>query len=282
MGNGNKGTGKATLLVLCLSLAVILVAGFINEAEAQPLKEVASVRAAVEGADVRDIGGVSGMEESLSLLSLLGQQATQPGTPMRLVLKWQGEYSEGDDLRAAGPLTAVELAENLGLNIPTGVEEHGHLVYRATSSLTENTSISLFWSELGEGHSYVIATLETADLTKAGDWQNKAIQVGKLMLKSGIDAEWNASLQGTAKEQGEPKEALIVTEKNFANRVAGLAEAECYKDETTYSRSYKVPGLERFVVSGNHNLAMQAAVHRDGINNENRITIGFPLITIEY
>ncbi|OBZ09565.1 hypothetical protein A8L34_19970 [Bacillus sp. FJAT-27264] len=282
MGNGNKGAGKATLLVMCLSLAVILVAGFINEAEAQPFKEVASVRVTVRDADARDIGGVSGMEESLSLLSLLGQQATQPGTPMRLVLKWQGEYSEGDDVRPAAPLTAAELAEDLGLNIPTAVEEHGHLIYRATSSLTEDTSISLFWSELGEGHSYVIATLESADLANSGDWQDQAIQMGRLMLKSGIDAKWNASLQGTANEQAQPKEALLMAEKNFATQIPGLAEAESYEDEATYSRSYTVPGLERFVVSGSHNLGMQAAVHRDGINNENRITIGFPLITIEY
>ncbi|MFF2912794.1 YwmB family TATA-box binding protein [Paenibacillus sp. NPDC057934] len=282
MGNGYKGTGKATLLVLCLSLALILVVGFLNEAEAQSLKEVASVGVAVEGADTRDIGGVSGMKESLSLLALLGQRATQPGTPMRLVLKWQGEYSGKDVVRASGPLNAVELAENLGLNIPTAVQEHGHLTYRSTSHLTEDTSISFFWSELGEGHSYVIATLETADLAKSEDWQDQAIQLGRLMLKSEIDAEWNASLQGTAKEQGQPKEALLVTEKNFAAQVPGLAEAESYEDEATYNRSYTVPGLERFVVSGSHKLGMQAAVHRDDINNENRITIGLPLITIEY
>ncbi|MFC3747944.1 YwmB family TATA-box binding protein [Paenibacillus sp. GCM10012306] len=282
MKNGNKGAGKATLLVLCLSLAVILVAGFINEAEAESIKEVATAHTVATGADVTNSDGVSGLQDSLSLLESVGQRATQPGTPLRLVLKWQGEYSGRDAVSPAGPVSAAELAKGLGLGTPTAVQEHGHLTYRATSSLTENALISLFWSELGEGHSYVIATLETADLTKAGDWQSQALQMGKLMLDNGIDAEWNASLQGTAKEQGQPKEALLVTEKNLAAQVPGLAEAESYEDDATYSRSYTVPGLERFVVSGNHKLAMQAAVHRDDINNENRITIGFPLITIEY
>ncbi|MNP78674.1 hypothetical protein D3C76_1763460 [compost metagenome] len=57
---------------------------------------------------------------------------------------------------------------------------------------------------------------------------------------------------------------------------------ESYEDNTTYSRSYSVPGLERTVRSGRHALALQLAVHTNGNNNANRVTIGLPLITIEY
>nr|WP_246354658.1 YwmB family TATA-box binding protein [Paenibacillus phytohabitans] len=102
------------------------------------------------------------------------------------------------------------------------------------------------------------------------------------MLQAGIVAEWNVSLQAPAKEQSGPQAALLATEQNLAAQLPGIHAEENYADETTSSRSYNVPGLQRTVSSGGHELSLQLAVHRDGNEDRNRVTLGLPLITIEY
>lgn len=57
---------------------------------------------------------------------------------------------------------------------------------------------------------------------------------------------------------------------------------ESYEDVSTVSRSYAIPGIKRFVNSGDHKIALQVAVHKNDNDNSNRVTIGLPVITIEY
>ncbi|MNC45556.1 hypothetical protein D3C75_945270 [compost metagenome] len=140
----------------------------------------------------------------------------------------------------------------------------------------------MFWSQLEQGGSYVIVTLETSDLLKATAFGADAEQAGELLLAAGISPEWNASLQGEASLQGLPQEALSQIEGTIAGQFTGLKAEEDYADDTTGSRSYSVPGLARTVSSGDHLIALQAAVHKNGNDGRNRVTIGMPLITIEY
>lgn len=263
--------GKLMLLLLILSVVVIVLAGFRSGVD----------RLAANAPAVADTSSstMAGLPESLALLSSAGQEVTAEGSPLRLVLKWQGEYS-GDSTDSAE--TAGLLAEQLGLGEVEASEEEGHVTYRAAGSQDDYSQLSMFWSELGEGSSYVIVTVETRDLLKAEGFENAAEEAGRLLFAAGITPEWNASLQGTASLQGAPGEALAGIEGVIAERLTGLQAVESYEDDTTYSSSYKVPGLERFVNSGDHRVALQTAVHKNGNDNSNRVTIGLPLITIEY
>ncbi|GGF61303.1 hypothetical protein GCM10010912_03150 [Paenibacillus albidus] len=277
MGLGNrgigkgKGKGKLTLLIFCMSVAVLLLAGFRSGAD-QP---TAGVPAATDTASL----GVAELQKSLALLSSAGQEVTAAGSPLRLVLKWQGEYSgDSDSFKNASDM----LAEQLGLGKIEAREEDGHATYRASGSQDAYSKISMFWSQLGSDSSYVIVTVETRDLLKADTFQAAAEEAGTLMFSAGITPEWNASLQGTAKAQSGPDTALFSIEQSIQEQLPGMNPAESYEDDTTYSRSYSVPDLERVVSSGNHLIALQLAVHKDGNNNTNRVTLGLPLITIEY
>ncbi|WP_310830187.1 YwmB family TATA-box binding protein [Paenibacillus pedocola] len=274
MGLGNrgqgKGKGKVILLVLCMCMLVLLLAGFRRGADQG--SAAASAAAPVSS-------GPAALPQSLELLASVGQEVTAAGSPLRLVLKWQGAYSGNavDAVREADLLAA-----QLGLGKAESSEEDGHATYRASGAPDLNSKISMFWSELGPDSSYVIVTIETRDLLKATNIQAVAQEAGTLMQAAGIAPEWNASLQGVTSLQNSPREALAGTEGTIAGRLSGLKAVEDYEDDTTCSRSYSVPGLSRFVNSGDHKVALQAAVHKNGNDNSNRVTIGLPLITIEY
>lgn len=271
MGFWNRGRSKGTLLLLSVCTALTLAVGFYSGVAKVP--SIASA-AGSEGLDVSN-----SIKESLPLLTSLGQTATTPDSPLRLVLKWQGEVNINTDSIAE---TAKQLAAELEIGEATRTEEEGHVTYRATADLNGYTHISMFWSELGNNRSYVIVTLETLDLLKAAGFQTASEEAGVIMQKVGIAAEWNASLQGVAQEQESPREALVRTEQSMAGKLVGMKAVEGYEDETTNSRSYMVPGLERYVSSMDHSIAAQVAIHKDGNQHNNRVTIGFPLITIEY
>lgn len=266
--NGIKKGAKGKLL-LCMFIAMSILVGF---------RYVAGISTTVAAANA-SLAVDAGLKESLPLLSALGQNVTVSGTPLRLVMKWQGEYIQAttDTLDAAGKLSA-----ELGLGQVSHTEEDGHMTYRAVAAPNSSYRTSMFWSELGNGSSYVIVTLESADLLKATGLQTAAEEAGVTMHKAGITAEWNVSLQGIAKAQGTPQTALNHSEESMVGQLSGVMAVESYEDETTYSRSYTVPGLERHVSSGDHAIALQVAIHKNGNDERNRITLGFPLITIEY
>lgn len=271
LGNRSLGKGKLTLLILCVSAAVFLLAGFRSGADGPTAGATATADTASSGVD--------DLQKSLALLTSAGQEVVASGSPLRLVLKWQGEYSgSSDGFERASDI----LAEQLGLGKIEVREEDGHATYRASGAQDDYSKVSMFWSELEGGRSYVIVTFETADLLQTPELPAAAEAAGQKMLQAGIKAEWNASLQGAAKEQGGAETALFSIEQLIQEQLPGMNPAESYEDDTTYSRSYSVPGLERTVRSGSHALALQLAVHTNGNNNTNRVTIGFPLITIEY
>lgn len=257
-GAGRKSGIKGTLLVLILCCTALLLAGFRGEGE----KESQIVQ----------------LKKSLPLLTSLGKSVTVPGSPLRLVLKWQGEY-DGDGPEAG--VTATNLSDDLGLGETSREDGGEHLTYRSAADRA-GFQTTMFWSELGDGRSYVIVTLETPDLLNAPDLQAEAEEAGAKLRKIGITAEWNTSLQGAAKEQEDPKKALQLTEQNMSAQLPELKVLESYEDETTASHSYSTSALLHSVISGNHKVALQTAIHQDAKEGSSRVTIGFPLITIEY
>ncbi len=313
MGNRgtSRGAGKGAILLIGLVIAAVLMAGFrspeaagssvhlssaavdghagsgsavhpvfrqagfsnLLQAQVRPSSAAAHGASSPAGADDKGLAG------SLSMLTTLGRAATLPDSPLQLVLKWQGETS-GASGASAGD-AAERLAGKLGLGKVSTSDEDGHMTSRAAAVLA-GAKVSLFWSELGGGRSYVIVTFETADLRQTPELPAAAASAGQKLLQAGIAAEWNASLQGAAKEQGGAENALFSIEQSIQEQLPGMNPEESYEDDTTYSSSYSVPGLERTVRSGSHALALQLAVHTNGNTNTNRVTIGLPLITIEY
>lgn len=271
MRSRGQGIAKMVLLILCLSVVGLMLAGFRNGAD--PVTIVGSTVTNNASSNLK------GLQQSLDLLSSTGSEVMTPNSPLRLVLKWQGEFNRNV---TDSVMDAVKLAELLGLENTEASEEDGHALSRASGIVDPYTKVSLFWSELDPDTSYVIVTVETVDVQKATTFQTTAEKAGTIMQAAGISAEWNASLQGEASMQGSPNEALVHIEKTIASRLIGITAVENYKDDATYSSSYSVPGLERYVNSGEHKLALQAAVHKNSNDNSNRVTIGLPMITIEY
>ncbi|CAM4510476.1 YwmB family TATA-box binding protein [Paenibacillus xylanexedens] len=198
----------------------------------------------------------------------------------RLVIKWQGEG------KGNAQAQALLLASHLGLEPPMQVRQTGHNVYRSELVVgTANGGVGMLVNvvETGDNGYYAIVQL-------SGDTQTdrKALitlheEVEQLLVDSGMKATWNMSVQGTVvtATEHDASQQLELIEEQLSTKV-DIASVERYTDAGTASVSYKAAELPLSIKSGSHMLNMQLAVHQVGDELDNRITVGFPVITIEY
>ncbi|KYG95037.1 YwmB family TATA-box binding protein [Paenibacillus jamilae] len=215
-------------------------------------------------------------EAETALRSLLIISDQTPGTLDKLVVKWQGDWISNHEEPAD---VAAQIADQLNIPTVTKLVENGHTVYRSVRD-SEDLRIRLNVMERQTGQWYIVVQLESND---AG--RERLIQLYKLcaeQLKSmGIQAQWNTAIQRLLHTKESKDQLLKLTEASLAGDISMQAK-ERYTDATTVAISYEAPELPLMIQSGEHQVQMQMAVHEDREQQDTRITLGFPLITIEY
>ncbi|WP_340014438.1 YwmB family TATA-box binding protein [Paenibacillus sp. FSL K6-1318] len=198
----------------------------------------------------------------------------------RLIIKWQGE-GRGD-----AQAQAALLAGHLGLEQPVQVRQTGHDVYRSEVVVDmANGGVGLLVNvvDTGDNGYYAIVQLSGDAHTDRNTLITLHEEVDQLLVDSGMKASWNMSVQGTAANaiKWDASQQLALIEKDLSKKV-DLASVERYTDVASASVSYEAAELPLSIKSGSHMLNMQLAVHQVGDEIDNRITVGFPVITIEY
>ncbi|MCW3795648.1 YwmB family TATA-box binding protein [Paenibacillus sp. LS1] len=198
----------------------------------------------------------------------------------RMVIKWQGE-GKGD-----AQAQAVLLAGHLGLEQPVRVRQAGHDVYRSEVVVDmANGGVGLLVNvvDTGDNGYYAIVQISGDAHTDRNTLMTLHEQVDQLLVDSGMKASWNMSVQGMAANATgfDASQQLALIEKDLSKNV-DLASVELYIDVASASVSYEASDLPLSIKSGSHMLNMQLAVHQVGEQGNNRITVGFPVITIEY
>lgn len=94
-------------------------------------------------------------------------------------------------------------------------------------------------------------------------------------------ARWNIGIQGMVRDSlqansGKEEVILSVQNKLQAQRI------DRYEDAGSLSVSLSSPLLNEYIISGQHKIHAQAAVHQVTESGKWRLTLGFPAITMEY
>lgn len=195
----------------------------------------------------------------------------------RLVIKWQGE-GRGDAKEQA-----ELLAHQLGLQQPERGVQTGHDVYRSEMVAdAQHAGILVNVVVTGEKEYYTIVQLTGNEHTDQRLLTTLHEQVSQLLNDSGMKAAWNFAVQGTgATEESGASSQLQQIEEQLSGDM-NMQAIERYTDNSTASVSYEASDLPIAIKSGKHHLNMQLAVHQDDEKGTNRVTVGFPVITIEY
>ncbi|MGG4341160.1 YwmB family TATA-box binding protein [Paenibacillus lautus] len=274
------------VMMLLLCGAAGMMAGFAgitesNRNESAPHAREASTSVS-GGTGEKDIDGTTGVrlaaeESDLTLLTVLGQEHMEPSA--KLTVKIQGEMINSipkDQAKKA----AEQLARTMGLSGITTSQLQGNEVFQAEGVLS-GVSVQLDWALTKEEHSYIRAMLVGEAAGQTREMMALQQQIQEMMKQAGVPNTWNASIQGYATETASVDATMAQVEEAVAQKLP-LRSVEDYADDKTQSRSYEVPSLGAFVMSGDTSIHMQIAVHEDSMKKSSRITIGFPVITIEY
>ncbi|MBM6995883.1 YwmB family TATA-box binding protein [Paenibacillus sp. DXFW5] len=234
-------------------------------------------------------GPLEAAEFQLAALYSMGQAVTS--NPFQLTLKWQGEWSS---LLSPEEAAGV-LASRLGLPSPKAGSVQGRAVYEAKGHI-EGFPAELELTNLAEGTHYAMLRLEAVGGKEAALERLQEAQriAGESLADEGVQTDWNAAVQGVAwpavaangeTNSGEAK--LTVTFDKLEAKInqipkLKLKQAEEFADEQTASRTYVVDAFPIAVQSGGHRVALQLAVHRNSGIGMDEITIGTPLLTVEY
>ncbi|EOS58685.1 YwmB family TATA-box binding protein [Paenibacillus barengoltzii] len=228
-------------------------------------------------------------EQQLDALVAIGEAVTS--NPFRITVKWQGDW----DALLSSEEAAGVLATRLGLSSPESGMVQGRTVYQSQGQI-EGIHAELDLVTLEEGKHYAMLRLEAAGEDPAL-W--KQLQEAQRMAREsladeGVDPRWNAAIQGMAwpasvKEEGEGSgdSVLAATLDRLESQIERsaklkLKQVEAFGDEGTASRTYWVDSLPITILSGEHHVALQMAVHRNSGTGMDEITIGTPLLTVEY
>lgn len=237
-------------------------------------------------------GPIEAAELQLESLYSMAQAVTPD--PFRLTLKWQGEWSS----LLAPEEAAGALASRLGLPGPEAGTVQGRTVYEAKGRI-EGFPAEFELTTLEEGKHYAMLRLEAtggdrATLERLREAQRSA---GESLEDEGVQTDWNAAVQGIAwpatgaegkAESGESGESGLAAALDKLEAKINqlpklkLKRAEEFADERTASRTYSVEALPISVQSGDDRVALQLAVHRNSGTGMDEITIGTPLLTVEY
>lgn len=216
------------------------------------------------------------------------------------VIKWQ-VAGHGD-----ARIQAMKLAADLGLEAPVQDVQTGHIVYRSQGKVGVSESplgLLLNVASTEQDEYYVIVQL--AGRAKLDRQALLALhgQVAEAMTEHDLnEASWNMSVQGKLSEMNEGNEITSTidasspvqtgAERKGSEQLAALEAklsdelemiaVERYEDAATASVSYQATELPLEIMSGSHLLNMQLAVHQVSGQDNARVTVGFPVITIEY
>lgn len=217
-------------------------------------------------------------KEDKRLESLIEWGKELVDTPLKVVVKWQGEWHhEGEKSTLE---VAQQLATNMELSLPQAVFNTDHVSYRSLTSVNGITVI-FHWQVISEEKSYMIVTLESHEPSQQLSLLHLQDRIQTQIHLMNMEAEWNASVQGNVIKGQSIANTMEEVETKLQSHLE-FSQVESYQDEMTLSHSYRAPMLNFNLVSGDHYLDLQTAVHYDEILGENRITIGFPVITIEF
>ncbi|RTE03946.1 YwmB family TATA-box binding protein [Paenibacillus whitsoniae] len=183
---------------------------------------------------------------------------------------------EGTDVNVQK--AGATLASALGFQGAAGGDSS---IYSSRMTLAPNVAASLtVASPAGQRACYAVVRLDAAgsvDESQLLSWQEQ--MDGKLQEQD-VRGHWNVMVQGyVSSEKMADNPELLLDDIVLA---CGGKVVENYSDAHTFSRSMVSGKFKASVQSGKHTVNAQVALHRDSTSGEWRVTVGTPLITMEY
>jgi hypothetical protein len=196
-------------------------------------------------------------------------------------IKWSGELA-GYTTITSFQSTYNELSSQLGFQADGNIDYiNGLPVLRSSRQLTNGTLLQGMYVGSKDQKSTILILKLTED--SYVDYPNLVslkLDIQEKLANMNLAGQWNTMVQGTLTYTGQEKDPKALLQR-ISKEVKGI-EQDWYVDEHTISTSLFTNKLKGSVESGSHTVNLQIALHQNSITKEWRLTMGSPLITMEY
>jgi len=145
-------------------------------------------------------------------------------------------------------------------------------------TLSDHTMLSATVQKYAESQALVAVKLISSQLDDLSDYPSWLAAMKDHLAKSRIGLDWRLNVQSTLQHSLSPKQ---VWETLDAYGATSVPSGE-YRDANSISRTFYVPYLASEARVRGHLVSVQAAVHQSTTDGTYRVTLGTPLITVEY
>ncbi|NBI30105.1 YwmB family TATA-box binding protein [Chengkuizengella marina] len=183
-------------------------------------------------------------------------------------------YNHQEDFVQLGNLLMDELQMPLGESLI----ELNHLVYISKVEIDKGTNLSVRLTGMNNDKSTYLTIILESNNQSLNYLSMTKMNIESALQKLDIKVNWNLMIQGKYTNSGSEFQKLW----KQLDDVLQLNEIETYTDQRTISTSYYSPALNTKIVSGSNSMNLQVALHQNSLNEEWQLTIGSPIITIEY
>ncbi|NRF95895.1 YwmB family TATA-box binding protein [Paenibacillus frigoriresistens] len=244
------------LSIICISI-ISIIFGWVRHADAQ------------------------GEQEALQLLNTVKPYMTSEN---QIIFKYTGYYSTCSGIDQNLLQVGKKLSQAFGTpQVEVLSESNSHPIYTAKSEVVPGAVVTVaVASPLGQAACYVVLRLDASDEAEQSELVNWQEQASEQLKKLGINGQWNVMVQGYVNEQEQSGQ------KSSTELVNAIALAfkgkivESYKDQKTVSASLASKEFHSSVKSGNQTVNLQVAMHQESTTGKLRLTVGTPIITMEY
>ncbi|WP_261304049.1 YwmB family TATA-box binding protein [Paenibacillus andongensis] len=222
-----------------------------------------------------------GEQEALQLLNTAKPYMTSEN---QITFKYTGYYGTCGGIDRDMLQVGEKLSHAFGIpQAEVLSESNSHPTYTAKSEVVPGAvSTVTVASPQGQSACYVVLRLDASHEAEQSElvmWQEQA---GEQLKKLGINGQWNVMVQGYVNEQEQSGQ------KSSTELVNSIAQAfkgkivENYKDQNTVSASLSSREFQSSIKSGDKTVNLQIALHQESTTGKLRLTIGTPIITMEY
>jgi len=144
--------------------------------------------------------------------------------------------------------------------------------------LSDHTALSATIQKYSEPEALIAVKLISKQMDNLSDYQHWFALIEEQLSESGLKVDWRLNVQSMLQET---LESEIVWEVLEDHEATNIPDGE-YHDVNTISRTFYVPYLVSEAKVRDHLVNVQAAVHQSTVDGDYRVTLGAPLITVEY
>ena len=200
-----------------------------------------------------------------------------PNDHQTIILKQDSTYQH---FSTDSEFTSMGARLSQHFHLPAGQISHdadGHLIYSAKDTAISGTEYSLYLAGLQDKTAYLIYQVQITTPTTPQDIHTIRLSMEKQLKDIGVPIHWNIMIQEQVGKISVSDSSSLFLKIAKALRAQQIST---YTDSGSKSISYHSDILLQQPTQGQVNV--QAAVHQDSVTGITRLTMGVPMISIEF